>query len=88
MSCAEQFGLHVKRIIHTLTVAAHKKADILVLGAFGCGSFRNDPYIVAKAFKTAIDIFPKLFDHIEFAVYCDDDANSLNYEAFSSAFCI
>lgn len=51
-------------------------------------SFRNATYIVAKAFKTVIDVFPKLFDHIEFAVYCEDDAHSMNYEAFSSVFCI
>ena len=87
MGLAEQFGYHVKRIIHLLTVAAHKKADILVLGAFGCGSFKNDPHIVAKAFKTAIDVFPKVFEHIEFAVYCEEDAPALNYEAFSSIIC-
>lgn len=70
MNSAELFGYHVKRAIHILTVAAAKKADILVLGAFGCGAFKNDPNVVAKAYQVAIEVFPKVFEKIEFAVYC------------------
>lgn len=70
MNNAELFGYHVKRAIHVLTVAAHKGVDILVLGAFGCGAFQNDPAVVAKAYKVALEEFPKVFDKIEFAVYC------------------
>ena len=70
MNNAELFGYHVKRAIHMLTCAASKKADILVLGAFGCGAFQNDPNVVARAYKTALQEFPKVFDKIEFAVYC------------------
>ena len=77
MNDAELFGYHVKRAIHMLTCAAAKKADILVLGAFGCGAFRNDPNVVAEAYKTALGVFPKVFEKIEFAVYCPprDDRN-------------
>lgn len=85
MSDAEQFGYHVKRAIHMLTVAASKGADVLVLGAFGCGAFRNNPYIVADAYKTAIAVFPKVFEHIEFAVYCSPNNNE-NFVAFSKIF--
>ena len=59
MNNAELFGYHVKRAIHMLTVAASKGADILVLGAFGCGAFQNDPAVVAKAYKIALEEFPK-----------------------------
>ena len=41
-----------------------------MLGAFGCGAFRNDPNIVARAYR---DIFPEFdgyFREIRFAVYC------------------
>ena len=82
MKNAELFGYHVKRAIHVLTCAAAQGADILVLGAFGCGAFRNDPEVVAKAYKTAIDVFPKVFKKIEFAVYCSP-ADQKNYETFS-----
>ena len=82
MKNAELFGYHVKRAIHVLTCAAAQGADILVLGAFGCGAFRNDPEVVAKAYKTAIEVFPKVFKKIEFAVYCSP-ADQKNYDTFS-----
>ena len=82
MNNAELFGYHVKRAIHVLTCAAAQGADILVLGAFGCGAFRNDPEVVARAYKTALEEFPKVFKKIEFAVYCSP-ADAKNYETFS-----
>ena len=84
MSEAEQFALHVKRAIHILSIAAYRGAESLVLGAFGCGVFNNNPETVAKAYKTAIDVFPKYFDEIEFAVFCRDDKT--NYQKFLKVF--
>ena len=81
MNNAELFGYHVKRAMHMLTVAAHKEVDILVLGAFGCGAFQNDPEVVARAYRTALDEFPKLFKKIEFAVYCPA-VDTTNYSVF------
>lgn len=82
MKDTELFGYHVKRAIHMLTVAASKGADILVLGAFGCGAFQNNPEVVARAYKVAIQEFPKVFRKIEFAVYCPP-GGSLNYDVFN-----
>lgn len=81
MNNAELFGYHVKRAIHMFTVAASKGADILVLGAFGCGAFQNDPSVVARAYKVALEEFPKVFNKIEFAVYCSP-RDQRNYEEF------
>ena len=81
MNDAELFGYHVKRAIHMLTCAAAKGADILVLGAFGCGAFRNDPEVVARAYRAALQEFPKVFQQIEFAVYCPP-GGSKNYDTF------
>lgn len=81
MNNAELFGYHVKRAMHMLTVAASKGADILVLGAFGCGAFQNDPAVVAKAYKIALEEFPKVFDKVEFAVYCSPK-DQRNYDEF------
>lgn len=85
MNDAELFGYHVKRAIHMFTVAAAKGADILVLGAFGCGAFQNNPEVVARAYKVAIQEFPNVFKKIEFAVYCPP-GGSRNYEVFSKTF--
>ena len=85
MNDAELFGYHVKRAIHMFTVAASKGVDILVLGAFGCGAFQNNPEVVARAYKIAIQEFPKVFKKIEFAVYCPP-GGSKNYEVFLSTF--
>lgn len=81
MNDAELFGYHVKRAIHMFTVAASKGADVLVLGAFGCGAFQNNPEVVARAYKIAIQEFPKVFKKIEFAVYCPP-GDSKNYDVF------
>ena len=81
MNDAELFGYHVKRAIHMLTCVAAKGADLLVLGAFGCGAFQNNPEVVARAYKTALQVFPKVFQRVEFAVYCPP-GGSVNYETF------
>nr|MCR4595789.1 TIGR02452 family protein [Lachnospiraceae bacterium] len=85
MNNAELFGYHVKRAIHMLTCAAAKGADILVLGAFGCGAFHNDPEVVARAYRTALAEFPKVFEKIEFAIYCPPN-ESTNYDVFKRVF--
>ncbi|MBO4473583.1 MAG: TIGR02452 family protein [Clostridiales bacterium] len=84
MNDAELFGYHVKRAIHMLTCAAAKGANILVLGAFGCGAFRNDPDVVARAYKTVLTQFQPVFDKIVFAVFCSP-GSSANYDAFKKA---
>lgn len=85
MSDAALFGYHVKRAIHILTVAAAKGVDILVTGAFGCGAFRNNPKVVANAWRTALSIFPKVFERVEFAVFCADEEME-NYRVFRDMF--
>ncbi len=82
MNNAELFGYHVKRAIHMLTCAAAKGADILVLGAFGCGAFQNDPEVVARAYKVVLGEFPKVFKQVEFAIY-RPAGGSKNYNVFS-----
>ena len=85
MSDSALFGFHVKRALHILTAAAAKGADILVTGAFGCGAFRNNPKVVANAWRTALSIFPKVFERVEFAVFCTDEEME-NYRVFRDMF--
>ena len=63
------------------SAAAQNGADILVLGAFGCGVFQNNPEVVARAYKETIATFPARFEKIEFAVYCTP-SDTRNFEVF------
>ena len=56
--------------------------DALVLGAFGCGAFQNDPAVVAEAYKAVIGDYKSYFHYIEFAIYCGPRETE-NYEVFS-----
>ena len=80
----ELYDIHLKRAKHILHIAAANRVDILVLGAFGCGAFHNDPEVVAEAYRDAIldDQYKDKFDLIEFAIYCKA-TETRNYEAFN-----
>jgi uncharacterized protein (TIGR02452 family) len=56
-----------RRAVRVLEVAAVHGHRTLVLGAWGCGVFRNDPGTVAGAFERALRQCPR-FDRVVFAV--------------------
>jgi uncharacterized protein (TIGR02452 family) len=59
------------RIAKVLAVAASHSFDHLILGAWGCGVFRNDPSKIAKLFSEAFrgdDRFHSRFKTVVFAV--------------------
>ena len=70
-------ALHEKRMRRVLEIAWRKGNEVVILGAFGCGAFRNPPAVVAQAMKTVVQEYRKNFETIEFAVYCSlrDDEN-------------
>ena len=57
-----------RRVVTVLQIAADQHVESLVLGAFGCGVFGNDPVFVASAFKEWIDAHPGVFREVVFAV--------------------
>jgi uncharacterized protein (TIGR02452 family) len=79
------FALLKKRIRRILSVCEANGAEVVVLGAFGCGAFCNPPKMVAKAFEQVLQEFDGSFDTIEFAVYCPPHKEE-NYEAFDKVF--
>ncbi|MCR5718526.1 MAG: TIGR02452 family protein [Oscillospiraceae bacterium] len=81
ISDAELLELHLNRARHMLTIAAAQGDTVLVLGAFGCGAFRNPPAVVAKAYKQVLPEFDSYFKRVEFAVYCPPE-HPENYKAF------
>jgi uncharacterized protein (TIGR02452 family) len=58
-----------ERIERVLGVAAVHGHEVLVLGAWGCGVFQNDPEQIAELFKAALaGRFRGAFTHVVFAV--------------------
>ncbi|QKW20926.1 TIGR02452 family protein [Kitasatospora sp. NA04385] len=74
-----------ERAGRVLAVAARHGARELVLGAWGCGVFRNDPAEVADTFGQALDGWGAAFDRVVFAVW-DRDRPSANRTAFERRF--
>ena len=63
----------------------------VILGAFGCGIFQNDPEIIAKMYREAISNRSTHFEVIVFAILRDHSnqdarSNNKNYETFSTIF--
>jgi uncharacterized protein (TIGR02452 family) len=70
-----------------LAIAARHQCEAVVLGAWGCGVFQNDPVVIASIFAAALaePSFQGRFRHIEFAVYDRMQAQA-TIAAFSWAF--
>ena len=82
ISDAELLALHEERAKHILSVAYLHEIDIIVLGAFGCGAFQNDPETVATAYKNVLPFFGKKFFEISFAIY-STPSDKRNFDIFS-----
>lgn len=74
-------ALHEKRMRRVLEIAWAKGNEVVILGAFGCGAFRNPPAVVAQAMKTVVQEYRMRFETIEFAVYCTTQYDT-NYRVF------
>ena len=73
--------LHIARIQRIFEVAMASGAEVLILGAFGCGAFCNPPEVVAKVFAEYTEKYRKCFDVIEYAVF-HTEKETANYRAF------
>jgi uncharacterized protein (TIGR02452 family) len=78
----------VERAGKILALAAYHQCDALILGAWGCGVFRNDPSIVAKVFYDLLGpdgLHKGYFQHVAFSVY-DTSSEQNTYAAFARQF--
>ena len=82
MKDKDLLALHEKRLRRILEVALSEGCDTIILGAFGCGAFQNNPEVVAQANRNVIKDYLHAFKNIEFAVYCSprDDRNFKIFE--------
>lgn len=58
-----------RRCRHVVRQASQSGAEVLILGAWGCGAYCNDPYTVAKQFKDALRTQSGGIDTVVFAIY-------------------
>lgn len=75
------------RIRKILALFIENNNKNIILGAFGCGVFRNDPKLIAEYFKEILidENYKSHFDNIIFAVY-DKSKEELVIESFYRCF--
>lgn len=78
------YDLHYKRLCRILDIAASKNNSVIILGAFGCGAFRNEPHIVSEAMMNVIKHYQYVFKKIVFAIPSNGKSDS-NHTIFKKA---
>ena len=78
---SELEALLTARIRRIFEIAVVNRNEVLILGAFGCGAFRNPPEIVARVFNNVMQDYLCHLDTVEYAVY-HTEREVANYEAF------
>lgn len=74
------------RIANVLKAALENGNTKIILGAWGCGVFKNSPANIAALFKDAFETeFNGLFEHVIFAVL-DNSKTLESFNAFDSLF--
>lgn len=82
LTAGELLNLHMKRLGRIFDIAKANGAEVMILGAFGCGAFQNPPEVVAEAMARVSKEYLYDFRTIEFAVYCPPK-DTRNYDIFS-----
>ena len=63
-----------RRIRKVLSISLENNHKTLVLGAWGCGVFQNNPKDIAKYFKEALETeYKNCFERIIFAIYAKNE---------------
>ena len=74
--------IHERRLSRILDVAMAEGNEAVILGAFGCGAFKNNAEAVAMASYDVVKKYQPFFKVIEFAVYCTP-RDEANYNTFN-----
>lgn len=78
------FDLRIRKL---LALLCERNCDALVLGAWGCGVFRNDPKMVAQLFASYLSKgaeFYGCFETVLFSVYDPTESQHI-YKSFEDA---
>lgn len=73
-----------RRKIRTMIVEAQNNGcRNIVLSAFGCGVFKNNPNVVASYYREELAKLGAYFDNVVFAIINDRNSVASNYEIFN-----
>ena len=73
-------ALITSRIKRILDVAAKEKVEVLILGAWGCGAFKNPSEVVARVFFSLLRNYN--FETVEFPLSSSDDVSHSVFAQF------
>ncbi len=85
---ADQARIVMKdRMRLALSIFAHQGDRYIILGAYGCGVFRNDPAEVARWWQELLvdEGYGRCFDHVQFAIL-ESSKKDNSYRAFEQRF--
>ena len=87
LSEKELFSLNYYRIKQILGSAIDNNVDNIILGAFGCGAFSNDPKVISSVFKKILidEEYFKYFVNVHFAIFCANTETE-NFIEFKKVF--
>ena len=79
--------INYNKIKAIIECAVENNIDNLILGAFGCGAFANDPKLVSKTFKKILidENYYKYFENVHFAIFTTLNEKK-NLDEFSQTF--
>lgn len=85
---ADYHSLVRMKIRTMLSLAAKNRCKYIILGAWGCGVFKNDPYDIADAFYDVLVIeeYERLFEQVVFAIINDNNSVGNNLKIFKEVF--
>lgn len=79
-----EYSIIYRRIEGIIKSAAVNEVKNLILGAWGCGAFRQNPQVIANCFYRALQVY-NAFDNVIFAIRdCAADRPNYNYDIFYS----
>lgn len=93
LSFTDYYDLTSKKIELMFQLGIAKGYESLLLSAFGCGAYHNDPKIIVEIFNTMIQKYGKYFKTIYFGILSIDEVQQRyygtpridNYKYFSEA---
>lgn len=83
----ENYGLVTREKMRLMFYLAGLNGCVnLVLGAWGCGVFQNDPRVIAEEFRGIVEEYQGHFENVVFAVINDHNSVGNNFQVFAEAF--